>query len=186
MISFEVKYTSANKVNDLLNGLSEAFSPSVQKSMLRKIGILYLADTEGRFDISRQHNPDRKKWEKLKPSTLRLKEKGFKGRGPSISAPEHRGVWTSNLSSTLQMRFEGDSVLIGSDQEYAKTFHYGRKKKARGTAKNGKTLYSPWGDIPARRFLGRNTRIDSKVMNVLEQEIIKQTGINPSSIKSAV
>lgn len=174
MFSFEVNYTGNDKVREVLNGLSESFSGQQTRSMLRKVGALYLAETENRFE--KEYDPDRKKWAALKPSTVRLKGKGYKGRGPGIKGATHRGVWTGDLATSLKMRFEGDTVVIGSDVEYAPWFHYGVKQK------NG----HPWGTIPPRRFLGRNNRIDDKVVKLMKAEVLKATGLNIDSIQSAV
>lgn len=183
MFSFEVNYTGNDKVRNVLNGLSEAFSGQQARSMLRKVGALYLAETENRFE--KEYDPDRKKWAALKPSTVRLKGKGYKGRGPGIKGATHRGVWTGDLATSLKMRVEGDSVIIGSDVPYAKPFHYGAKKlKKLSSGINGAT--APWGEIPSRRFLGRNNRIDDKVVKLIKAEILKSTGLNVDSIQSAV
>lgn len=81
------------------------------------------------------------------------------------------------MATSLKMRFDGNSVVIGTDVKYAKPFHYGVKKltKLKGKAK------APWGPIPARRFLGRNNRIDKKVIGIVRDELAKKIGIDPGS-----
>lgn len=186
MFNFEVNYTSAKKIEEALRGLDEAFEGATQRAILRKVGNAYLADTLKRFE--NQHNPDRKPWKKLSPHTIRHKKHGtIKGRGASVDYPERRGVWTGDLINSLAYRIEGNSVIIGTDVEHARWFHYGVKNlKEFGKKASGGPLTVPWGPIPARRFLGRNNRIDDKVLKVVNEEITKIIGINPSSVKSAV
>lgn len=174
MFNFEVDYTGADKVRNALNGISESLSGKQTRSILQKVAALYISDTENRFD--REYDVDRKKWEPLRKTTIRLKEQGYRGRSPAINGAAHRGVWSGKLSTSLKYRIEGDTVIIGSDLKYAPFFHYGVKKKGG----------HPWGTIPPRRFLGRNTRIDSKVIQMVRNELIKATGLDINSISSAV
>lgn len=178
-MNFEVNYTGADKVERALRGLNEALNGATQKAILRKVGNLYLSDTLKRFE--NQHNPDRKPWKPLSPTTIKLKKNGIL-RGRSVDRPERIGVWTGELINSLSFRIDGNSVIIGSDAEHAPWFHYGvnQRKKLSGN------LTAPWGKIPARRLLGRNTRIDAKVLNLINTEITKAIGINPNSIQSAV
>ena len=166
MIRFEVDYTSAKRVQDALNGLGEALGPAGQSRVLRKIGAMYLHETEKRFET--QSDPDRKKWPELRPTTVKFKE-GLRrhpsGRGSSIDSPTRKGLWTGTLASSLQMVVQGDTVKIGSNVEHAPWFHYG--------VRAGKT----WGPQQSRRFLGRNTMIDQKAINILKQELIDAYGL---------
>ena len=171
MLNFEVNYTGKKKVEDALSELSKAFSGAVPKSMLNKVGNLYLADTVKRFD--NQHDPDRKPWKPLRPITVQYKTTGMKGRGASIAEPTRRGVWTGDLINSLTFRVEGNSVFVGSNEEHAKYFHYGAKK----LKKLGGNRTAPWGPVPSRRFLGRNTRIDSQVLKILKEEIAKLANV---------
>jgi phage gpG-like protein len=180
MLNFEVNYTGAKKVEEALRGLNESLSSAQIRRLLNKLGNIYLADTLKRFE--NQHDPDRKPWKELRPVTIKLKTNGMSGRGPSIDAPTRKGVWTGDLISSLTFRVEGNSVFVGSDVEHAPYFHYG-VKKSKSLSGNRKT---PWGQVPARRFLGRNTRIDAKVLKAFGDEICNLIGINPNSVKSAV
>lgn len=165
MLNFKVNYTSAKKVEEALRGLGEALGPLEQNRILRKIAAEYLADTEKRF-VS-QSDPDRKKWKPLRPATIEVKK-----RKGSLMGPTHIGVWTGKLASSLQYRISGDTAYIGSNVPYAPWFHYGHKQG--------------WGPTPSRRFLGRNTRIDQKILRLYESEIAKIVGLNIFDFKSAV
>lgn len=175
MFNFEVDYTGADKVRNALNGISESFSGKQTRSILQKVAAMYIAETEDRF--KNENDLDRKKWPSLSPVTIRLKQKGYEGRKPAAHGATRIGVWTGDLSSSIKYRIEGDTVIIGSDVKYAKHFHY---RVPKGGGKVG------WGTSPSRRFLGRNTRIDSKVIQVVRNELIKATGLDINSISSAV
>lgn len=65
---------------------------------------------------------------------------------------------TRMLATTINYQIHGDdSVGIGSPMIYAGTFHYGAKSGEFGfgvyATRNG-SFPIPWGDIPARQFLG--------------------------------
>lgn len=179
MFTFEVNYTGGDRLTSALKGMNEAFGQQDHRSILRKIGALYLHETEMRFE--KQYDVDRKKWTALSPATIRLKRYGTKNRDRGLMGATHRGVWTGDLASSLKMRFEGNSVLIGTDVEYAKPFHYGVKKLRKlSGGRDGAT--APWGPIPPRRFLGRNQRIDHQVMALLRRTLIQQFGLDKSFI----
>lgn len=180
MLNFEVNYTSAKKVEEALRGLDEAFKPETHRKILRKIGLAYLGDTLKRF--KNQHNPDRKPWATLKPVTVYYKTHGMKGRGRSVDSPERRGVWTEDLYNSINFRIEGNSVIIGTDVEYAPFFHYGvkRLKKLKGSQT------APWGIIPPRRFLGRNTRIDQMILKIYNESLREELGMNLNSVSNAI
>ena len=161
MLRFEVDYTSADKIKNLLFGLSEAFNKPDHKSILTQIGQIYLDETKRRFDT--ESDVDRKKWKPLRPVTVALK------------GHSRIGFKTGKLAKSIRMRFEGDSVLIGTDVIYAKTFHYFVKKGSFGKR-------TPWGDIPRRSFIGRNARIDDKVMKKLKEIYSKQFGLDVSGL----
>lgn len=164
LLNFEIDYTGAQKVQDALNGLGEAFSPQERDRILRKIAVDYLHETESRFE--KQYDPDRKKWKPLTKTTLRIKSK--KG---SLMGAAHIGVWTGKLASSLQYVLRGDTVSIGTNVRHGPWFHYGTK--------------DGWGPVPSRRFLGRNTRIDQKILRTYENEIRKRIGFNLVDVESA-
>jgi len=56
------------------------------------------------------------------------------------------------LGGQISYRASVDEVLVGSDRVYAGTHQFGAKKGSFGTTSRGSPI--PWGDIPARPFLG--------------------------------
>jgi phage gpG-like protein len=161
MLRFETNYTISDKLRKLLTGLNEAFTPSDQRSVLTQIGQIYLDATKKRFET--QTDVDRKKWKPLRPDTIRKK------------GHSRIGVLSGDLRNSIKMEFTGNSVFIGTDVIYAKTFHYFVKKGSFGKG-------IPWGDIPRRSFIGRNNRIDDQVVKKLKQIYAKQFGLDVSSL----
>lgn len=189
MIRFEVNHTGNAKVMRAFDGLYSALSRDSQRGMLIRAANIYVSETKKRFE--KQYDVDRKKWPVNTDTTIRLKTTGFKCRDAAEN-PNHIGVWTGKLINSIRYRLEGNEVLIGSDLPYATTFHYGAKKgtlagprsrlgASRKRIAKGKTPLayggSPWGDIPPRRFLGRNNRIDGQVVLVIRDELAKKIGL---------
>ncbi len=161
MLRFETNYTVSDKLRKLLTGLNEAFTPSDQRSVLTQIGQIYLDATKKRF--ATESDVDRKRWNPLRPDTIRKK------------GHSRIGLLSGDLRNSLKMSFTGNSVFIGTDVIYAKTFHYFVKKGSFGKG-------IPWGDIPRRSFIGRNNRIDDQVAKKLKQIYAKQFGLDVSSL----
>lgn len=87
----------------------------------------------------------------------RLSKKGAKRAGskrPLIG--ETRG-----LMSTINYRAENDSVVIGSPMIYAAVQQFGAKRREFGRA--------PWGDIPARPFLGISVDDRSSILDLISE-----------------
>lgn len=72
---------------------------------------------------------------------------------------------TKQLSTKIHARATAHSVEVGSALEYAGTFHFGAKKHS---FTGGKT---PWGDIPARPFLGLSEDDKAMVLDILQEHL---------------
>lgn len=164
MMNFEVNYTGADRVQDLLKNLHESFNATDQAEILSKVGQIYLDETRKRF-IS-QYDVDRKKWTPLSKTTIRRK-------GHSTI-----GYQTGKLYDSIKMQVFHSSVFIGTDVPYAPTFHY-KIKKGQYTKGNSHFI-TPWGDIPARTFIGRNKRLDDSVIKMLKKHFKEKFGLDTS------
>lgn len=71
---------------------------------------------------------------------------------------------TRSLSTTINYRVSGKAVEIGSPMEYAAVQQFGARKGAFGTTKRGAPI--PWGDIPARPFLGVSAEDEQVIQNL--------------------
>ena len=108
--------------------------------LMRDIGEHLLATTRERFDA--QESPAGTPWA---PLTIASLEKKARETGKILT---ERGF----LRGTLAYRAGPTSVEVGSPLIYAGTHQFGAKK---GSFRDGPPYGPiPWGDIPARRFLG--------------------------------
>lgn len=111
-------------------------------------------------NFSGEHDPDGNPWAALSLTTIGLRDK--RGQLPlAILKSNTSGKSGSTLSGSINYELAGsDSVRIGSPTPYAAVHQFGAEKGSLGeyswTTKKGKTVEgsSPWGDIPARPFLG--------------------------------
>lgn len=134
MITIEIDDAQVRAVLDRL--AKRAANP---RAALLEIGEELRESTLKRFTTSAA--PDGSRWA---PNSLvtRLRKKGDK---PLIGAGKA-------LSTQIHYRVADDAVYIGSPMVYAATQQFGARKGAFGTSRRGGPL--PWGDIPARPFLG--------------------------------
>lgn len=106
---------------------------------LAEIGEILVKSTQARFGT--ETDPSGRRWADNSPVTKARKTKPF--------------ILTEGgyLGDTIHHKMEGaTAVLVGSGMEYAAVHQFGQKKGASGTTRRGAPI--PWGDIPARPFLG--------------------------------
>jgi phage virion morphogenesis protein len=152
---FEANVSGNERIQKALRELAESINPQMKRELMRKIGIEYVLFVETEvFDKQRSHQ--RKKWKELSPVTIEAKKKKGSRRGPGFI-----GTWTGDLVDSQTFRVVGDSVFIGSDVPYAPFFHFFVKK--------GRNKGGPWGDIPARPFLGVSERADKRILKVMNK-----------------
>lgn len=136
--------------------LQRALSEMLQRGQdlspaLRSIGELLLNSTRERFVD--EEAPDGTKWAELSDVT-----KARKKRNVDKILTE-RGY----LGGSIAYRAGPDFVEIGSSRVSASTHQFGAKKGEFGSARTslpGRSFLQPipWGDIPARPFLGLSNR----------------------------
>lgn len=74
---------------------------------------------------------------------------------------------TKQLSTKIFPRATAHGVEVGSPLEYAGTQQFGAKAKS---FSGGKT---PWGDIPARPFLGLSKDDEQQVLAILQEHLLR-------------
>ncbi len=127
------------------------------KPLMQEIGEFLAETTKQRFQTSTA--PDGSRWAPNAETTyvdLLGRFKSSYGKAGKISAAGIRRAArkkpligeTGALSTTINYRAGSDFVEIGSPMEYAAVQQFGAKARS---FTGGKT---PWGDIPARPFLG--------------------------------
>lgn len=122
---------------------------------------------EGRWSVVNSFIGGSRKWDQLKPSTVARRKKMGKGPHPILQV-------SGGLAASVQtLQVTKDSVVVGTNKEYAAMHQFGAKKGELGTirariaehmrtGKSGtkhkvrahdRTVQVPWGDVPARPFL---------------------------------
>lgn len=155
----DTQITGDEDMRDLLNRL-RARAGSLGP-FLKASGELLVDSTKRRFREGR--GPDGVEWPQNQPSTIlkyleRFSSSFSKKTGRITKAGAGRATSkkpligeTQSLGRTINYRVSGDRLFIGSPMIYAATQQFGARKGQFGRSKRGPI---PWGDIPARPFLG--------------------------------
>lgn len=75
-------------------------------------------------------------------------------------------VMSGNLQNQIHYQISGDLLLVGSNMIYAATQQFGAKKHEFGKG-------APWGDIPAREFLGISIADEAELINIVEDHVLR-------------
>ena len=125
--------------------------------VLRDIGEHLLNTTRQRFND--EQDPDGKPWEPLSPTTIARKKRN----------QDKILIQDGHLQGTLNYRVGKDHIDIGSPRIYAGVQQFGAAKGAFGTTRKGHPI--PWGNIPARPFLGLSAQDDREIRTVVRDFI---------------
>lgn len=128
-----------------------------QEPALRDIGAYLERSHDERFAAGEA--PDGSKWAPLSESYRAIK-------------PQHRDkvlVLEGHLRDSLHYQIEGDGLLFGTDRVYGAVHQFDAEKGSFGTTKRGSPI--PWGDIPARPFLGLSDADREEIAAILEEHI---------------
>lgn len=139
-----------------LRGRAENLSP-----LMQRIGELLVESTQDRFSTATA--PDGSAWAPNTETTitryLGLTRGNHKKDGSLSKKGAARGAAkkpltgeTGELRRQIHYRVIGNSLEVGSSMEYAAVQQFGRKKGESGSDRRGRPI--PWGDIPARPFIG--------------------------------
>ncbi len=116
-------------------------------------------DIQDRFKTSTA--PDGSPWAPLSPVTRVRRRKG--SDRPLLD--------TGTLRNSIQVLEVGrDSATVGTREKYAATHQYGAKKGQYGKTRRGGPI--PWGDVPARPFIG----VSDDAMENIRRLIIRHLG----------
>ncbi|HYW05015.1 MAG TPA: phage virion morphogenesis protein [Gammaproteobacteria bacterium] len=127
---------------------------------LRDAGEALLRSTRHRFDT--QTAPDGHPWAPLSPATVARKKKN----------KDKILVLDGYLRGTLNYQVVGGTTLeLGSPMIYAGTQQFGAHKGQYGSTRRGSPI--PWGDIPARPFLGLSAGDKREVLAILQEHLRK-------------
>ena len=151
-INIQIDDSKVRQAFSRLRAASHDTSPA-----MRAIGEIVLASTRERFRT--ETTPDGSPWADTTPATKRRKSRN------TNRILTHRGY----LSGQLTIRHGRNWVDIGSNRIYASTHQFGARKGAFGTTKSDRPI--PWGNIPARPFLGLSPEDHSAIQDLLADYI---------------
>lgn len=138
-------------VLDALNRLRQ--SAARPAPVLLEIGEKLLESTKARFEA--QTAPDGSRWAPNAPVTLARK----KGNRPLIGE-------TGTLMDQINYQLINESTLeLGSPTIYAATQQFGARQGQFGRTRRNAPI--PWGDIPARPFIGISESDGETILNLV-------------------
>lgn len=130
---------------------------------MREIAGKLEADADAAFE--RQQDPDGTPWAPLSAVTLARRA----AKRPS--AGTHNILHDEgDLVGSISSRFGARHAEVGSGEIYAATHQFGAAKGAFGSTARGAPI--PWGDIPARPFLGLSAEGEDEVVDILRRHIL--------------
>ena len=114
--------------------------------------------------------PDGKAWAPKKQSTLdRYRARGYGGQSLTRTL-----YLIGRLRREIQRIVGRDSVVIGSSLIYAGVMQSGAAKGAFGSDSRGRPI--PWGNIPARPWLGISTDDAKAIIEIADDFLAQQLG----------
>lgn len=120
------------------------------------IGEYLHQSTDERF--RRKVAPDGTPWAPLSPVTLARK----KGAG----ILREKGT----LQDTVRKQVTSTELAFGTDRPYGAVHQFGQKKGASGKTSKGRPI--PWGDIPAREYLGLSADDEAEVLLIIRDYLL--------------
>ncbi len=150
-------------------------------SILDQIGEYLIDSTKQRFRTSTA--PDGTRWAPNTQVTILEYMGKFSGSYTKKGKLSKRGAerardkkplfgGTGVLNLTIGKKIVGnDTLLIGSPMEYAAAQQFGMKKGYAGTNRRGSPI--PWGDIPARPFLGISDQDKGVILDMISMNLLQ-------------
>tara|TARA_Y100000815_G_scaffold150089_1_gene135949 strand:+ start:83 stop:586 length:504 start_codon:yes stop_codon:yes gene_type:complete len=157
MLRVEMKSDQAFAALDRLAGALDDMSP-----VMADVGEFLLESTEERFDAG--VDPEGAAWAPKSQTTI----DAYVRRGKAV---DRRPLWGPGEGVRLAKSFHFASgpsfVEIGTNAIQSAVMHFGAKKGAFGKTKRGSSI--PWGDIPARPFLGLSESDQANIVELVEE-----------------
>lgn len=129
--------------------------------LMRDIGEYLLRTTRDRFEDER--GPDGAPWQPLSEATRRRKRRN---KDRILTESGHLG------GPSLSYRASPSELLLGSSAVYAGTHQFGAKKGSFGATSKGEPI--PWGDIPAREFLGLSDADGAEIEELIGDYLLRR------------
>ncbi|MCY4584728.1 MAG: phage virion morphogenesis protein [Bryobacterales bacterium] len=110
--------------------------------------------------FEREQSPDGKPWADLSEHTKARCTKKKKWPRQILQVQ-------GRLAGSITSRYDSQSAEAGSNLAYAATHQFGAVEGEIGSTRHGRPI--PWGDIPARAFLGRSEDVDAQILDVIQR-----------------
>ena len=162
MIQFEFEAASVFAQLDRARALLADMTPVYQD-----IGEYMVKATRDRFLTGTA--PDGSRWRQKSPTTLAEYIRRGDGNRPNpLIGPSGR------LGKEIAVLVTKDSAEIGSSLIYSGVMQFGAAKGAFGTTSRGGPV--PWGDIPARPWLGISAEDERNILDVVDEHLDEAMG----------
>lgn len=158
------------------------------KPAMQDIGEYLIYSTKKRFAEGKA--PDGTPWEPNTEATIAAfarRKKGGSSRRPGERGPKKQDLGATGkkpligeskrLSTEIHYRADANSVAVGSSLEQAAVMQFGAKKGDFGRTKRGASI--PFGDIPARPYLGLADDDKAAIVEILKEHLTAVMGGNP-------
>lgn len=165
-------------INDLILRLEHLREKAIDMSPVMK-KIAGEMKTKVRMSFRNQHDHEGNPWKK------------------SIRAEKDNGMTladTGRLKNSISSSYSGTHVVVGTNVKYARVMHFGAGRGAFGShrvtqrvnafsrTRKGKTeqvrahsrertVLSPWGNIPSRKFLGMTAEDRAKYLQMIKEHL---------------
>lgn len=135
------------------------------RAILGAAGEILVDSTTRRF--AKGAGPDGRRWKRNAPSTIERYMAAF-GNSRRRQGTKRPLIGESlSLSTTISSSVSGRTLSVGSPMIYASTQHFGASRGAFGSTRRGSPI--PWGDIPARPFLGISAEDREDILDSLRE-----------------
>lgn len=145
-----------------------------RRSIMAEIGEHLQESVKQRFE--RSEGPDGEKWAANSDSTITgvlkqtkgnyKKRGGLTKRGQKRASSKKPLIGDTHQLKNVHKEVSKDHVQIGSSRIQARVQQYGAKQGAFGRTKRNTPI--PWGDIPARPYLGFSDDDRSMILDILK------------------
>ena len=126
------------------------------------IGEYLIESTKARF--RRGEAPDGTRWRAKQPATIAAYlRRGDGSRPDPLIGPSKR------LSTEIAMFANAAGVEVGSALEYSAVHQFGAAKGSFGENAAGRPI--PWGDIPARPYLGLSDDDERNILDIVDEHL---------------
>lgn len=139
-------------ITDALHGLEK--SGRNPQPALEQIGEYLIKTTKQRFNTKTA--PDGSSWADNSATTIARKG----SNNPLIGE-------SKDLNREFHAQASRDHVIIGNSADYSAVQHFGAKKGQFGKSSRGGPI--PWGDIPARPYLGLSKEDELAIIDILNE-----------------